>query len=124
MYLRVDRTESPRPSPSPSPPPPVAAVVPDAAVPAPPPPEQPAIEMPPQRQKPAAPPKPGLLSIDSTPWATIYLDGSSLGMTPIVKRSVPAGRHKLRAVMKDGRTIERTVDIPAGKLAPPIRLTP
>jgi hypothetical protein len=81
------------------------------------------IEMPPvdvtRPQKQA----PGLFSIDSTPWATIYIDGNPLGVTPIVKRSLPAGRHKLRAVLKDGRTKELAIDIPAGRLAKPIQLT-
>jgi eukaryotic-like serine/threonine-protein kinase len=125
FYLRIDRSAPAKPAPPP-PPPPVAAVVPaDAPVADAAPEEPPGIEMPPERPKPpvASPAKPGLLSIDSTPWATIYLDGNSLGMTPIVKRSVAAGRHKLRAVTKDGRTRERTIEIPAGKLAPPIQLT-
>jgi serine/threonine protein kinase len=67
--------------------------------------------------------QPGLFSIDSTPWATIFIDNVSLGITPIVKRQLPAGRHKLRAVLKDGRTKEQTIDIPAGRLAKPIQLT-
>ena len=71
----------------------------------------------------ARPPKPGRLSIDSTPWATVYLDGARLGVTPIVKRSVPAGRHKLRVVLEDGRVKELTIDVPAGKLAKPIQVT-
>ncbi len=84
-------------------------------------PEPEPIEMP---LDPMRPPRPnGLLSIDSTPYATIYLDGASLGVTPIVKRSVKAGRRKLRAVLRDGRTKELTVDIPPGRLAPPIQLT-
>ncbi len=78
------------------------------------------IEMPVDIARPA---KPGMLSIDSTPWATIYVDGSSLGITPIVKRSLSAGRHKLRAVLKDGRVKEMSIDVPAGKLAKPIQLT-
>jgi hypothetical protein len=81
------------------------------------------IEMPPvDISRPPVKP-PGSLSIDSTPWATIYIDGKSLGITPIVKRSLPAGRHKLRAVLKDGRSKELTIEIPAGKLAKPIQLT-
>jgi hypothetical protein len=79
------------------------------------------IEMPADRAR--APRQTGLLSIDSTPYATIYVDGASLGVTPIVKRPVKAGRRKLRAVLSDGRTKELAVDIPAGKLAPPIQLT-
>jgi serine/threonine protein kinase len=85
------------------------------------------IEMP---ADPARPPrnvsekaKPGTFSIDSTPWATIYIDGNSLGITPILKRSLPAGRHKLRAVAKDGRVKEMSIDIPSGRLAKPIQLT-
>jgi hypothetical protein len=62
-------------------------------------------------------------NIDSTPWATIYVDGQSLGITPIVKRSLPAGRHKLKAVAKDGRTKEMSIDIPSGRLAKTIQLT-
>jgi serine/threonine protein kinase len=73
-------------------------------------------------RKPVAKP-PGQLSIDSTPYATIFVDGSRLGVTPIVKRSLPAGRHALRAVLADGRSKAWSLDIPAGKLAPPIQLT-
>ncbi|MBA3395230.1 MAG: protein kinase [Deltaproteobacteria bacterium] len=65
----------------------------------------------------------GQLSIDSTPYATIYIDGISLGVTPIVKRPLAAGRHKLRAVLKDGRSKELMIDIPANALARPIQLT-
>jgi eukaryotic-like serine/threonine-protein kinase len=79
---------------------------------------RPPVDRPPVEKK-----QPGLFSIDSTPWATIFIDNQSLGITPIVKRSLPAGRHKLRAVLKDGRTRELTIDIPAGKLAKPIQLT-
>jgi len=106
-----------------------------AATPPPPPPPVPSdaaaaplgaeIEMPPDRPRPPkpAPKPPGQLSIDSTPFATIFVDGVSLGVTPIVKRSLPAGRHKLRAVLKDGRSREQSIDIPPGKLATPIQLS-
>ena len=82
-------------------------------------PEPPEIEMPAERLV----KKSGLLSIDSTPYATIYVDGAKLGVTPLVKRSIAAGRHKLRAVLADGRSKEITIEIPAGKLARPIQLT-
>ena len=65
----------------------------------------------------------GLFSIDSTPYATIYIDGTKLGVTPIVKRPLAAGSHRLRAVLEDGRARELTVDISAGRLASPIQLT-
>jgi eukaryotic-like serine/threonine-protein kinase len=83
--------------------------------------EPPSIEMPAEVARAAK--KPGLLSIDSTPYATIFVDGVKLGVTPLVKRPVPAGRHKLRAVLADGRTRQLALDIDAGKLAPPIQLT-
>jgi serine/threonine protein kinase len=106
---------------------PVAVVQPDAA-PAPTPPTGP------PRDKPERPThktagkaitraQTGLLSIDSTPYATIYVDGTKLGVTPIVKRPLAAGSHRLRAVLEDGRVREVTVDIPAGRLASPIQLT-
>jgi len=69
-----------------------------------------------------APTQDGMLSIDSTPHATIYVDGVELGVTPIVEHPLEPGRHRLRAVLRDGRAKELPVDIPAGKLAPPILL--
>jgi tRNA A-37 threonylcarbamoyl transferase component Bud32 len=65
----------------------------------------------------------GLLSIDATPNATIYVDGVELGATPIVRRPLAPGRHQLRAVLPDGRAKELAVDIPAGAHAPPLQLT-
>ncbi|HEY5945073.1 MAG TPA: PEGA domain-containing protein, partial [Kofleriaceae bacterium] len=61
--------------------------------------------------------KPGMLSIDSTPYATIYVDGQRLDQTPIVGKSIPAGKHKIKAVTKDGRTQFLNVEIQPGKLA-------
>ena len=68
-------------------------------------------------------PKPGTLSIDSTPYARIYVDGKLLDLTPILRRPFSAGRHKIRAVLVDGRSKTLTVDIPAGRAAKPIVLT-
>ncbi len=68
-------------------------------------------------------PKPGTLSIDSKPYARIYVDGKLLDLTPILGRSIAAGRHRVRAVLVDGRSKELTVDVPAGRAAKPIVLT-
>ncbi len=65
----------------------------------------------------------GHISVNSTPAATIFVDGVELGTTPIARRSVKAGRHRLRAVLPDGRAKELDVDVPAGAPAPPIQLT-
>jgi hypothetical protein len=70
-----------------------------------------------------APAAHGLLSVDSAPDATIFVDGAPLGVTPIVERPLAPGRHALRAVLSDGRTKELTVDIAPGERAAPIRLT-
>jgi serine/threonine-protein kinase len=67
--------------------------------------------------------KPGFLSIDSTPFATIYVDDKPFGVTPIVKKQLAAGRHRVRAKLEDGRVKDLKVDIPAGKLAAPVVLT-
>ena len=85
-------------------------------------PDSPPIEMPPDHARTRAP-RPGQLSIESTPYATIYVGGTKLGVTPLVKRSLPAGRHKLRAVLANGRSKEQWIEIPAGRLAAPLLLT-
>jgi serine/threonine-protein kinase len=54
---------------------------------------------------------PGRLSIDATPWATIYVDGARLGVTPLVGVAVPAGNHAIKAVTEDGRSQVVRVDV-------------
>jgi len=65
----------------------------------------------------------GFLSIDSQPYATVFVDGHSIGVTPRIKWSLAAGRHRVRAVLQDGRSQELSVDVPAGKQATPIHLS-
>ena len=108
---RVATSPAPPDAPtSPADAPPSPADAPDAAT----------IEMP---AEPARPPRPGTFSIDSSPFATIFVDGARLDVTPILGRALPAGRHRLRAVLGDGRARELVVDVPAGKAAKPITLT-
>ena len=59
---------------------------------------------------------PGTLSIDSTPYATIYVDGAYLGDTPLFGVRVPSGKHQFKAVLQDNRTKTFTVEIRAGQL--------
>jgi hypothetical protein len=68
-------------------------------------------------------PKPGFFSIDSTPFATIFVDGKRIDVTPLLNRSLSAGRHRIRAELADGRSREFSVDVPAGRAAKPITLT-
>ncbi len=65
---------------------------------------------------------PGQFSVDSSPFATITVDDHPFGVTPIIHHALAAGRHRLRAVLRDGRSQELTVDVPAGKAAAPIVL--
>ncbi|HEU0030148.1 MAG TPA: protein kinase [Kofleriaceae bacterium] len=60
--------------------------------------------------------EPGFLSIDSTPYATIYVDGKRLGDTALYREAVPAGTHQVRAVLADGRERRFTVKIVGGQL--------
>jgi serine/threonine-protein kinase len=57
------------------------------------------VETPPERAAPAevevAEVETGWLSLDATPWATVSLDGRSLGHTPLMRVEVPAGEHEL-----------------------------
>jgi serine/threonine protein kinase len=76
----------------------------------------------------AAPPAPrrdgppGRLFIDAAPWATIYLDGERLGVTPLVGVTVPSGPHTLKAVAEDGRTQALRIDVgPDGEVRRKIR---
>ena len=46
--------------------------------------------------------RPGYLTVDSTPYATIYVDGKELGVTPIFKHKLSPGKHRLKAVSATG----------------------
>jgi len=66
--------------------------------------------------------KPGLFSIDSTPYATIYLGDRKLGITPLIRVPVPPGRHRVRARLKDGREQTFSITVKSGKTTPPRQL--
>ncbi|MCU0673225.1 MAG: protein kinase [Myxococcota bacterium] len=54
------------------------------------------VETPPvEPAPPAVAEETGWLSLDATPWATVALDGRSLGHTPLMRVEVPAGEHEL-----------------------------
>ena len=56
-----------------------------------------------------APAAPGWYAIDSSPYATIFIDDRPIGDTPLDRIALPAGNHRVRAVLADGR--ERTFSI-------------
>jgi len=54
------------------------------------------------------------LSINSSPWAQVLVDGRAVGTTPRVRIRVTAGRHHLLLVRKGFRTHSAWVIVPAG----------
>jgi hypothetical protein len=81
--------------------------------------ERQAVVKPPPAKTTPPPPKPvpsgkGKLYVNAEPWATIYIDGSKIGMTPVVGESLPAGDHTLKAVTEDGRVKTMKIHIDAG----------
>jgi hypothetical protein len=51
----------------------------------------------------------GWYAIDSSPYATIFIDDQNAGDTPLDRIALPAGSHRVRAVLADGR--QRTFSI-------------
>ena len=127
----------PRPEPTPAPvaaappPPPVAEPV---AVPPPPPepipeptpepeaappaiaekaaPEKPAVVEP----APVKAPQKGKLTIRVRPYATVFLDGTALGQTPLAPVTLSPGAHTLRLINRDlDKDITRTVEVKPGQ---------
>ncbi|MBP6840447.1 MAG: serine/threonine protein kinase [Kofleriaceae bacterium] len=71
----------------------------------------------------AGTPARGRVSIDSTPWAELFIDGRRVGVTPFIDKPLTPGRHRVRAVLADGRARTFSVDVRAGRAAPPVVLT-
>lgn len=53
----------------------------------------------------------GWYAIDSAPYATIYIDDREIGDTPLDRLPLAAGKHRVRAVLADGRERTFTIDI-------------
>lgn len=71
----------------------------------------------------AAKDAPGFLTVGSSPYATIHVDGVKLGVTPLFRKPLAAGRRRLRAECSCGKTRELWVTIEPGVAAPPVKLT-
>jgi serine/threonine-protein kinase len=54
---------------------------------------------------------PGWYAIDSSPYATIFIDDRKIGDTPLDRIALPAGSHRVRAVLADGRQRMLTITI-------------
>ena len=54
----------------------------------------------------------GFLTVDAQPtWANVSIDGKGVGPTPLYKRVVSAGSHRVEAVTADGRKKSKTVNV-------------
>jgi serine/threonine-protein kinase len=59
----------------------------------------------------------GALTLVILPEAEVFLNGRSLGKTPLIKKPVPVGKHLLRIKGADGKRRQLSVPIQAGKTA-------
>jgi serine/threonine-protein kinase len=77
----------------------------------------------PEPREPKDPPKepasdaPGWVSIDSDPYATIFVDGKKVGVTPLARIPLPAGTHRVKAVSSQGGEQMFNVSIESGREA-------
>ncbi|MEJ7602816.1 MAG: protein kinase [Kofleriaceae bacterium] len=72
----------------------------------------------------AIPPgEPGYFSVDSRPYARIFVDGKELGDTALFQVPLPPGRHQIRAVLADGREQRFAIEVAPGKHVSSGRLT-
>jgi serine/threonine protein kinase len=100
--------------------PPPAAVPPPPPVPAPSPaadPPKAEVEAPPPAPPTPAPPAPakkavvrGKLTLDTSPWSEVFLNGKKLGDTPLINVALPAGRYTLKLV-NDSRNIHSAIEV-------------
>ena len=70
----------------------------------------------------AVQPASGFFSIDAKPYADIFVDGAAFGQTPLVHKSLPAGKHHIKAVRADGATKTYDVTVSANAAAPAIHV--
>ncbi|RME27104.1 MAG: PEGA domain-containing protein, partial [Deltaproteobacteria bacterium] len=72
---------------------------------------------------------PAIVSINSKPWATVYIDGALVGTTPVANLKLLAGKHRIRLVnselkaekrftleLRSGQRVVKKVEFAKGKL--------
>ena len=69
----------------------------------------------PRREPAATPAGAGWYAIDSSPYATIFIDDHQVGDTPLYRVKLRAGSHRIRAVLADGRQRSFAIDIAADR---------
>jgi hypothetical protein len=60
-------------------------------------------------------PKIAFLSVDASPYATVFIDGEKKGITPLVRMELSPGLHRMIARTEDGRTKRFTLQLDPGK---------
>ncbi len=65
---------------------------------------------------PAVPAGPGYLSMDTMPYSEVFVDGKSVGITPLVKIPLKPGKHSVKAVTQDGQTKKLGITVQSGKI--------
>jgi hypothetical protein len=60
-------------------------------------------------------PKTAYLSVDATPYATIFIDGEKKGITPLVRMELSPGLHRMIARTEDGKTKRYTLQLEPDK---------
>jgi len=55
----------------------------------------------------------GILSLNATPWATVYVEGRRIGDTPRELR-LPAGRYRVRLVHPTLGEVEQSIEVSPG----------
>ena len=56
-----------------------------------------------------------LLSLDAAPWGTVYVDGRSVGATPVVELPLAPGAHHVRVEREGYVPYERVIDAAPGQ---------
>ena len=54
------------------------------------------------------------LSINTTPWSTVFINGKKVGTTPLGNLRVPAGKVKLRLESRDGKVYRKRLQLKKG----------
>jgi serine/threonine-protein kinase len=65
---------------------------------------------------PAVPAGPGYFSMDTMPYSEVFVDGKSVGITPVVKIPLKPGKHSVKAVAQDGQTRKLGINVQSGKV--------
>ena len=65
---------------------------------------------------PAVPAGPGYFSMDTMPYSEVFVDGKSVGITPVVKVPLKPGKHSVKAVAQDGQTKKLSITVQSGKV--------